>query len=96
MGTLSFGPRLPQALTRIAFCLHLRKNTQLRVEVEPTQATYTLTEGESLDIRHHGQPVTVTTDGPARCPIPPAPALERPTQPAGRETARRRAPAAQH
>ena len=87
--TLSFMPRLPPALTRIAFSLRIRKSTRLRVEVEPTQATYTLLMGAALNIRHHGQPVTVTSDDSVRCPIPPAPAHERPRQPAGREPARR-------
>jgi alpha,alpha-trehalose phosphorylase len=90
-GMLSFTPRLPQALTRIAFNLRCRKSTQLRIEVEPTQATYSLLMGEPLDIHHHGQPVTVTADHSVRCPIPSAPALERPKQPPGREPTRRRA-----
>jgi alpha,alpha-trehalose phosphorylase len=89
LGMLSFTPRLPQALTRLAFSLRCRKSIQLRVEVEPTQATYSLLMGKKLDIHHHGQPVTVTTH-PVRRPIPPAPALERPKQPPGREPAHRR------
>jgi alpha,alpha-trehalose phosphorylase len=92
-GMLSFKPRLPQALTRLAFSLRCRKTTQLRIEVEPNQATYTLLMGERLDIHHHGEPITVTSDHPVQCPIPPPPALEQPTQPAGREPARRRVPA---
>ena len=91
-GTLSFAPRLPQALTRVAFNLRFRKGAQLRIEVEPTQATYTLLMGEAVDIHHHGQPVTVPADHSVRCPIPPAPTLERPNQPAGREPAHRRVP----
>ena len=91
-GRMSFIPRLPQALTRLAFSLRCRASTQLRVEVVPTQATYTLLIGETLDIQHHGQPVTVTSADSVTCPIPPAPALERPTQPAGREPARRWVP----
>ncbi len=92
-GALSFTPRLPQALTRLAFSLRCRKSTQLRIEVEPTQATYTLLAGEPLDIHHHGKPVTVTTEHSVQCPIPSVPALERPKQPPGREPAHRRAPA---
>ncbi len=91
-GMLSFTPRLPQALTRVAFKLRCRKSTQLGIEVEPTQATYSLLKGEPLDIHHHGQPVTLTKDKSVRRPIPPAPALERPTQPAGRAPARRGVP----
>lgn len=82
-------PRLPQALTRVGFNLRCRKNTQMRIEVEQTQATYSLLKGEPLDIHHHGEPVTLTKDKSVRRPIPPAPALERPTQPAGRAPARR-------
>jgi alpha,alpha-trehalose phosphorylase len=85
-GTLSFVPRLPQALTRLALNLRARKTTRLRIEVEPTQATYTLLMGEPLHIQHHGEPITLTADQPVQCPIPPANRLEPPTQP------RRRAP----
>ena len=91
-GRLSFAPRLPQALTRLAFNLRFRKGTQLRIEVEPTQVTYTLLMGEAVDIHHHGQPVAVPADHSVRYPIPSAPTLERPNQPAGREPARRRVP----
>ena len=88
-GSLSFIPRLPQALTRVAFSLRCGADTQLRVEIEPTEATYKLLMGDTIGIEHHGQPVTVTSDKSVKCPIPPAPALERPTQPAGREPVRR-------
>jgi len=92
-GMLAFTPRLPPALTRIAFSLRVPKNTQLRIDNEPTQSTYTLLTGEPIDIHHHGQPLRVTTDHPTRCATPPTPTLERPTQPPGREPKRRRAPA---
>jgi alpha,alpha-trehalose phosphorylase len=92
-GTLTFVPRLPQALTRLAFNLRARKTTRLRIEVEPTQATYTLLMGERLDINHHGKPITLTADQPVQCPISPTPSLERPTQPAGRAPRRRHPPA---
>jgi alpha,alpha-trehalose phosphorylase len=88
-GMLSFTPRLPQAVTRLAFNLRARKSTQLRIEVEPTQATYSLLMGEAFDIHHHGQPVTVTSERSVVCPIPPAPELEPPKQPPGRAPAHR-------
>ncbi|MGH2881510.1 MAG: glycosyl hydrolase family 65 protein, partial [Solirubrobacteraceae bacterium] len=87
--TLAFIPRLPQALSRLAFAIGYGETANLRIEVEPTQATYTLLSGDALEIQHHGRSVTVTSDHPARCPIPPVPALERLTQPLGREPARR-------
>jgi alpha,alpha-trehalose phosphorylase len=91
-GMLSFLPRLPQALTRLALNLRTRKTMRLRIEVEPTQATYTLLTGERLDIQHHGERITVTGERPVHCPIPPATGLEPPTQPPGRAPRRRRAP----
>ena len=90
-GKLSFVPRLPQALTRLALNLRARETIRLRIEVEQTQATYTLLMGEQLQIHHHVQPITVTAGQPAHCPIPPAPALEPPAQPRGRAPQRRRA-----
>ena len=88
-GRLSLTPRLPHALTRLAFSIRFRTTTQLRVEVKPAQATYTLLMGDSLEIHHHGTPVTVTSESPVPCPIPPPPEVERPTQPPGREPVRR-------
>jgi alpha,alpha-trehalose phosphorylase len=92
-GKLSFVPRLPQALTRLALNLRARKTTRLRIEVEPTRATYTLLTGETLDIHHHGEPVTLTSGQSVQCPIPPANPFEPPTQPHGREPPHRRRPA---
>ena len=88
-GRLSLTPRLPQALTRLAFSIRCRTTTQLRVEVKPAQASYALLMGDSLEIDHHGKPITVTREHPVHCPIPTPPALERPTQPPGREPVRR-------
>jgi alpha,alpha-trehalose phosphorylase len=90
-GKLSFVPRLPQALTRLAFNLRARETIRLRIEVEQTQATYTLLMGKQLEIHHHGEPITVTAGQPVQRPIPPAPALEPPAQPRGRAPQRRRA-----
>jgi alpha,alpha-trehalose phosphorylase len=89
-GKLSFVPRLPQALTRLALNLRARETTRLRIEVEQTQSTYTLLMGDALEIHHHGAPITVTAGQPMQCPIPPVTQLEPPTQPRGREPQRRR------
>jgi alpha,alpha-trehalose phosphorylase len=93
-GKLSFVPRLPQALTRLALNLRARETTRLRIEVEQTQATYTLLTGEHLDIHHHGEPITVTAGQPVQRPIPPATQLAPPTQPRSRAPQRRRPPTA--
>jgi len=89
-GVLSFAPRLPQALTRLAFRLSLR-GRRLLVEVGHEQATYSLLEGSSLEIVHHGRKATVHADAPLRRSIPAPPAREAPSQPSGRAPQRRRA-----
>ncbi|HEY8762745.1 MAG TPA: glycosyl hydrolase family 65 protein [Solirubrobacteraceae bacterium] len=88
-GELSFAPRLPEALSRLAFRLAFR-GRRLMVEVTPPQARYSLLEGAGLDIVHHGQPVRLSRKAPELRDIPPAPAREAPQQPPGRAPARRR------
>jgi alpha,alpha-trehalose phosphorylase len=92
-GALTFAPRLPPALTRLAFRLTFRGRC-LRVEIRPGEATYQLLHGEPLPTSHHGQRVVVTTDEPLTLPVPPVPVVEPVSQPAGREIRRRRPPAA--
>ncbi|MGH3531495.1 MAG: glycoside hydrolase family 65 protein, partial [Mycobacterium sp.] len=88
-GVLTFAPRLPDALTRLAFTITMRAE-RLAVEVTPSAATYTLRAGESLRLAHHGEPITVTQDNPITRPIPASsPTTQRPTQPPGRAPARR-------
>jgi alpha,alpha-trehalose phosphorylase len=88
-GKLSFTPRLPGSLVRLAFRLHFR-GRRLRVEVRHDEATYTVHAGRALEITHHGEEVTVPHGESVTRPIPAAPALERPKQPRGRAPARRR------
>jgi alpha,alpha-trehalose phosphorylase len=89
-GHLSFAPRLPEAITRLTFRLSFR-GRRLLVEVEPRRATYSLREGEPLEISHHGKRLTVA-GRPRTRSIPSAPARETPSQPPGRTPARRRPP----
>jgi alpha,alpha-trehalose phosphorylase len=89
-GRLSFAPRLPEAITRLAFRLGFR-GRRLLVEVERQRATYSLLEGSPLEISHHGQPLTVAGRRVVR-PIRAAPAREAPSQPPGRAPLRRRPP----
>ena len=88
-GTLSFAPRLPQRLTRLAFGVRFR-GRQLRVEVANGHAAYSLRQGPPLRITHHGQALEVPEHEPLRCPIPSIAAGEPPRQPRGRRPARRR------
>jgi alpha,alpha-trehalose phosphorylase len=90
-GELSFTPRLPEALMRLAFKLQFR-GRRLKVEVAHGHATYTLLSGSPLELTHHGDRATVSTDEPLVRDIPPPPTLDPPRQPHGREPARRRPP----
>jgi alpha,alpha-trehalose phosphorylase len=88
-GELSFSPRLPHALARLAFRLIFR-GRRLQVEVAHGHATYSLREGDWLEITHHGERATINPGEPLVLSIPPAPTLEPPTQPPGRAPQRRR------
>ncbi|MGH3618786.1 MAG: glycosyl hydrolase family 65 protein, partial [Pseudonocardiaceae bacterium] len=90
-GGLAFAPRLPQTLTRITFRLRWR-GRRLRVEITPGHTEYQLLEGAGLELRHHGQPVTVTMDAPVMQTIPPVPSTDHVAQPQGREPLARRLP----
>jgi alpha,alpha-trehalose phosphorylase len=92
-GSLSFAPRLPEALGRLAFRL-CSNGRRLKVEVDHRDARYVLLEGDPLEIKHHGTAVTVTRDEPVTCTIPSAPTRKSPAQPPGRAPARRRPPRA--
>ncbi|WP_327140357.1 glycoside hydrolase family 65 protein [Nocardia sp. NBC_01327] len=88
---LTFAPRLPETVTRLAFTLHWQ-GRRLAIDITAQAATYTLREGDPLHITHHDHTLVVTTDHPITQPItdspPPTPT---PTQPPGRAPTRRRA-----
>jgi alpha,alpha-trehalose phosphorylase len=87
-GLLTFGPRLPERLGRLAFGLCFR-GRRLKVEVESDQVRYSLLEAAPLEIAHHGQAVNVTAEKPVTRAIPPPPARTVPRQPPGRAPAPR-------
>ncbi|MFF5535994.1 glycoside hydrolase family 65 protein [Streptomyces cinerochromogenes] len=80
---LAFAPRLPEALSRVAFTVLVR-GRRLKVDVGPSHARYQLLEGEPLIMLHHGEPMTVTTNAPLDRPVPPTPTRPEPQQPPGR------------
>jgi alpha,alpha-trehalose phosphorylase len=90
-GVLSFAPRLPGTLTRIAFGIRYQ-GRNLRVEVRAREASYTLVDGPPLDTSHHGEPITISADEPVVRPIPRAPRRKRPKQVPGRAPARKGRP----
>jgi alpha,alpha-trehalose phosphorylase len=59
------------------------------VEVTKGETTYTLADGESLEIAHHGEPITVTKERPVSRSNPPPPTHPVPSQPPGRAPRRR-------
>jgi alpha,alpha-trehalose phosphorylase len=87
-GALTFAPRLPARLERLVFRL-LFRGRRITVEVTKERATYSLLEGEPLEVAHHGRQITIAAGTPVTEPI--APHTEPPPlrQPAGREPLRR-------
>jgi alpha,alpha-trehalose phosphorylase len=87
-GRLSFAPRLPPALRRVAFPFSFQ-GRRLWVEITPTEATYRLRSGAELEIEHWGASLTVTPEAVVVRPIPPAPPVPVLRQPPGRAPSRR-------
>jgi alpha,alpha-trehalose phosphorylase len=87
-GMVSFAPRLPEGLSRLAFSLFIR-GRRLHVEVTHPEARYVLDDGEPLTVMHHGAQLHLKPDKPEVRPIAAAPSRPRPTQPPGREPAHR-------
>jgi alpha,alpha-trehalose phosphorylase len=90
-GELHFTPRLPPELTRMKFRL-MFQGRFLHVEVDSRRARYSLMDGHSLDIHHHGEKVTIQPDKTVERAIPRLERLPAPRQPPGRAPARRRPP----
>ncbi len=82
-GRLSFAPRLPSRIRRLAFRVRYRGRC-ISVTAEHGHATYRLVSGTPTVIAHHGDDFELAGE-PIRHLIPKADALTRPTQPTGRE-----------
>jgi alpha,alpha-trehalose phosphorylase len=87
-GSLSFAPRLPDGIVRLAFHI-LFHGCRLRVEVTKTEAAYYLQHGSPLKVRHHGEEIILSVGKRACRPIPELQASPRPTQPLRRVPLRR-------
>jgi alpha,alpha-trehalose phosphorylase len=86
-GDLTFAPRLPARLQRLAFRISFR-GRRLEVEVTQADATYTVRQGAPLEIGHHGERLEVSAAAPVSRPIPALAARAAPSQPRGREPGR--------
>ncbi|GAC1398223.1 MAG: glycosyl hydrolase family 65 protein [Ktedonobacteraceae bacterium] len=82
-GSLTFAPRLPDTLVRLAFHL-LFRGSRLRIEVSAKEVTYRLLAGSPLKVRHYGEEILLPLDGAITRPIPDIKVGPRPTQPPGR------------
>ena len=87
--TVNFAPHLPDGLARLAFTLLIR-GCRLRVEITHAEATYSLADGHRLEIMHYGEKVSLSDKKPQARPLQAVPPRPRPSQPPGREPARRR------
>jgi alpha,alpha-trehalose phosphorylase len=90
-GSLSFAPRLPSALGRLAFRVTYR-GRRIKVEVDHDWARYELLSGPPLEVSHHGEALTIEAGEPTEREVPAAPEREAPSQPPGRAPARRHPP----
>jgi len=82
---VTFAPRLPEELQRLAFNISVRGRC-LRIEVVDGAATYLLRNGEPMELAHHGESFTLSSDKPVTLTIPDLPPPgPTPSQPPGRE-----------
>ncbi len=87
-GAVSFSPRLPHGITRLAFSVVVRSR-RLRVEVTHPAARYRLADGDPLDISHYGTRLRLAPGDWQEHAIPAVAPRPRPSQPPGRAPARR-------
>jgi alpha,alpha-trehalose phosphorylase len=86
-GRLTFAPRLPPAISKLSFAIRWR-GAKVRVLVTPDRVQYSTENAAGdvvLQLRHHGEPFTLTAAKPVELAIPPmTPFTDRPSQPTGR------------
>lgn len=87
-GRLEFAPRLPPGIVGLSFRMRFQGRL-VRVETRAGKATYTLLDGDPLEITHHGKPLTISSTA-VSAEIPAPEPLPAPTQPLGREPVSRR------
>ncbi len=87
-GRLMFAPRLPPAITRLAFTVSFR-GQPLHAEITAAAATYTIAAGPPVQISHHGKEFLLTAGHPLTLDVPPAGRPQPVSQPPGRAPARR-------
>ena len=68
---LSFAPRLPEDLSGLSFRLMYR-GRRIRVDLGREHAHYQLMAGDELELRHHGEPLSLFPGVPESRPYPPS------------------------
>ena len=81
-GQLCFSPKLPPGIIGLSFRMRYRARVIL-VSIHDHEATYSLLDGEPLDVNHYGDSLTISEKEVTRA-IPAPATLPPPTQPAGR------------
>jgi alpha,alpha-trehalose phosphorylase len=79
-GRLSFKPQLPEKITRLAFRLCFR-GCVVAVEITHGQARYSLDDGKTLTITHHGEEHELAGGDPLTLSIPTRAPRREPEQP---------------
>jgi alpha,alpha-trehalose phosphorylase len=89
-GRLTFAPRLPDGIGRLAFTV-THRGGRVRVETTAQLTTYSWTGSpDDLDVQHHGVQVRLEPGVAQQLAVPPLAPRPAPTQPAGRAPAHRR------
>ena len=93
--TLAFSPRLPDAIPRLTFRISFLGRL-LRVRISRERVAYTLMGGRPIAFQHHGETVRLGARSTVTRAVPSLKAPPEPTQPKGREPARRQKSAPHH
>lgn len=86
---MSFSPRLPHGLTRLAINLAVR-GRRLRIEISPQLTRYRLLEGEPLEVGHDDTTVRLDVTEPVSRATGQPTVGDAPRPPVGRAPASRR------
>jgi alpha,alpha-trehalose phosphorylase len=82
-GQLCFAPKLPPGILGLSFRMRYRGRI-VHVSIRDQAATYSLVEGDPLEIKHYGELATISSDKELSLDVPPRVPQPPPTQPAGR------------
>ncbi len=85
---LAFSPRLPDRIRRLTFRISFLDRL-IKVAINHERVAYSLVRGRPIGFRHYGEPLRLTGRSTVTRPVRKPSAPPEPTQPKGREPARR-------